>query len=381
MKRITPCGMPIAIAIILVALTSSGASADVIYRETFGNTGTGRQTPNLYGWQAFNSSGAPVDTTSGNFGVDSNAVASNGRPTDLANVNAGPNNTSGDFTALAASRLFFNNNATGTLTAGNNARIVWTPEYTVNTSLYTPGSIVLSLYLGDINATDPIRFLVRMGGGANDGWYYSTASFTSPVVNPGAMFETLAEQRTLTFDPTAANWQSLTFDGTYDGGGTPDVPTANKTAATVALASPGVAPANLSGNITAFGIFYLRADGDFVNGPQGNIRFDTYQIDATPTGGGGFNIADFNHANGVNGADLGILTTNFGTGSTNAQGNADGDTDVDGNDFLVWQRNVGNTSATAIPEPAALALLVVGAAALATVRPKTVRRKTLQIHN
>ena len=178
--------------------------------------------------------------------------------------------------------MFFNNNATGTLTAGNNARLVWTPEYTVNTGLYLPNSIVLSLWLGNVNITDPIRFVVRMGGGSNDGWYYSTAAFVSPAVASGGNFSTLAEQRSITFDPTAANWQVLTFDGTYDGNGTPDVPVTVKTAATAALSSPGAASANLSGNITAFGILYLRTPTDFTSGPQGNIRFDTYQIDAEP---------------------------------------------------------------------------------------------------
>jgi MYXO-CTERM domain-containing protein len=87
---------------------------------------------------------------------------------------------------------------------------------------------------------------------------------------------------------------------------------------------------------------------------------------ASGGGGGGFNIADFDHLNGVTGADLGILTTNFGATPplTNAQGDTDADTDVDGNDFLKWQTNLGATSAvanaTAAPEPASAALALMG---------------------
>ncbi|HYO25272.1 MAG TPA: LamG-like jellyroll fold domain-containing protein [Lacipirellulaceae bacterium] len=52
---------------------------------------------------------------------------------------------------------------------------------------------------------------------------------------------------------------------------------------------------------------------------------------------------DFNGSNTVNGADLTILRNNFGTGTTKAQGDADRDGDVDGNDFVVWQQQVGKT--------------------------------------
>jgi len=51
-------------------------------------------------------------------------------------------------------------------------------------------------------------------------------------------------------------------------------------------------------------------------------------------------------------------------------GDADGDGDVDGNDFLVWQNNyptlapgdlgLTTTGATTVPEPATLGLLAVG---------------------
>ena len=52
----------------------------------------------------------------------------------------------------------------------------------------------------------------------------------------------------------------------------------------------------------------------------------------------------------------------YGVGTTEIQGDADGDGDVDGGDFLVWQRHLTKYSfATAasqpVPEPASLLLL------------------------
>lgn len=72
-----------------------------------------------------------------------------------------------------------------------------------------------------------------------------------------------------------------------------------------------------------------------------------------------YNVADFNEDTFVNGADLVMWKDAFGL---NANGDADGDNDSDGADYLVWQRNFGATSAggtlTTIPEPTTLTLLV-----------------------
>jgi hypothetical protein len=70
--------------------------------------------------------------------------------------------------------------------------------------------------------------------------------------------------------------------------------------------------------------------------------------------------ADFNSSGGVTAADLSLLRSNYGLAgtATTAQGDADGDLDVDGADFLIWQRQLGlgGSSAivaqSAVPEPA-----------------------------
>jgi hypothetical protein len=77
-------------------------------------------------------------------------------------------------------------------------------------------------------------------------------------------------------------------------------------------------------------------------------------------------LGDFNGDNAVNGEDLTRWRTGFGmAGQTDdSNGDADEDGDVDGGDFLIWQRQLGPTgalaTASAIPEPsgAALSLLL-----------------------
>lgn len=76
--------------------------------------------------------------------------------------------------------------------------------------------------------------------------------------------------------------------------------------------------------------------------------------------------ADFNLDDSVNDADLQVWHTGFGTtgGALHTQGDANGDGAVDGSDFLIWQRQYGMSAAsyapTAVPEPASIALLLLG---------------------
>jgi T5SS/PEP-CTERM-associated repeat protein len=78
--------------------------------------------------------------------------------------------------------------------------------------------------------------------------------------------------------------------------------------------------------------------------------------------------ADFDGDGDVDGDDLTKWKTGFAsTGeAAHAQGDADGDLDVDGSDFLTWQRESGRAApaATAVPEPATLAMLFSGVLAI-----------------
>jgi hypothetical protein len=82
--------------------------------------------------------------------------------------------------------------------------------------------------------------------------------------------------------------------------------------------------------------------------------------------GGGDVVADFNGNGVVDAADLTEWRADYGA---SAGSDADGDADSDGNDFLVWQRRLGATTAAAsvaaIPEPGSWAMMVLAAGASA----------------
>src|SRR5215213_7508559 len=103
------------------------------------------------------------------------------------------------------------------------------------------------------------------------------------------------------------------------------------------------------------------------NGPFGPAWFfgqgiyDNFSI--TTEGGGGGLAADFDHDGDVDGDDLNnVWKPAFGQ---NANGDANGDTQTDGTDFLVWQQQLGSTAppVSAIPEPCCVALVIMGALA------------------
>jgi hypothetical protein len=79
---------------------------------------------------------------------------------------------------------------------------------------------------------------------------------------------------------------------------------------------------------------------------------------------------DFNADNIVNADDLAVWRTGFGTDAT---GDADLDGDTDGADFLIWQRNLGQSAAAsivtaAVPEPSAAWIIGAATLALAAIR-------------
>jgi hypothetical protein len=96
-----------------------------------------------------------------------------------------------------------------------------------------------------------------------------------------------------------------------------------------------------------------------------------WEVGAAPT----FNPADFNHDSVVNAADLGIWKTAF---RTTAAGDADADGDSDGNDFLIWQRNIGPAASAptgaSVPEPGALVLAVAALCAALARSPASAKR-------
>jgi hypothetical protein len=82
--------------------------------------------------------------------------------------------------------------------------------------------------------------------------------------------------------------------------------------------------------------------------------------------------ADFDGDLDVDGDDFLIWQRGLGTGTANADGNTDGDTDVDATDLANWKAKFGLPVATpvaaAVPEPACASLLAIGLGVLARRR-------------
>jgi hypothetical protein len=126
-------------------------------------------------------------------------------------------------------------------------------------------------------------------------------------------------------------------------------------------------------------------DGDFRLDDVDKIglQFDFYGLPAVTVAVTEFGIvpkppeSDFDGNSVVNAVDLALWRANFGKkdGATRAQGDADGDADVDGGDFLKWQVQLGlstSSPSAAIPAPTSTIPLFVAAAALWVVnrRPR-----------
>lgn len=236
--------------LLVCAWPTMKADGAVIYRQTFGrpDTPTTDMSPGVWGWADFDSAGAWNTVANvANSGINGSA---SGRPIDVANVNAGPN-SDGTTGAYARGIHYF-------LGGIGTPVMSMTPQFSFNPDDYE--TVKFSWYEGNADATATMRLIVQAGGQ----WYAGATAFSTPATTLGA-FAASAELKEVEYDRAAANWLTLNFDGSYNPG------TDTGTNSSVAL-SLGAAPgSDLSGMITAFGVY--------VEGP-GTRRFDTFEINA-----------------------------------------------------------------------------------------------------
>jgi hypothetical protein len=222
--------------------------ADVIYRETFGETVNNNPLSDNTWAGAFGATGSNA-FSSMNFGLSNNFSKPGATaPSVNAGVSTNPSTTLG---------FVFSNG--GTVASSN--WLAYTNEYTVDTSLWTPTSI--SFYSGNAaGATIPVyRIAAQIGGN----WYATDSTFANATaVTAAGNFQNAgsggAELMTFAWTNAAASWRDLAF-------------TLNTT---MTLSGTTLAADLPTGNITGFGL-YSEAVGGTIR------RFDTFEINATAT--------------------------------------------------------------------------------------------------
>jgi len=219
-------------------------------------------------------------------------------------------------------------------------------------------------------------------GGARGTQFIPVANF--PPLNQGGdtvvLWDSLADYQTDSADPSprrtanavlvqAYNDESGTFEGTTGSWPTDNGDGSIRLHDLTLDAAGRIDGSNwdLSNSLDGVSFNAAAVNGTITIHPGGDLGTPGV-FSSAPSGNG----ANFDGLGVVDGADLAIWKTNFGTGTTQPQGDADGDGDVDGNDLMVWQRQLGTTPATAaaaaVPEPAGSVIAFVSAAAVAGFR-------------
>ena len=123
----------------------------------------------------------------------------------------------------------------------------------------------------------------------------------------------------------------------------------------------GLLCANLTGagNPAGDPMYDLDGDGDADQDDMDMLIHDLVQI--TGGDGTGTEYGDFDLDGDIDTTDLTILATNFGVGTTWLEGNANCDLVIDTTDLTIMATNFGFLASGAVPEPATMSLLAIGA--------------------
>jgi hypothetical protein len=337
------------LAFALLASISHSAVAEVLYRETFGRPTGGNAALTLWDWAIFNAAG-------GNGG---NAVngADMGKPTDVANTaSAGPNS---DGTTIAQ--------PLGWSFLDGTDRLVMTTEYSFNPSDYM-NNLKFNWWQANggmtVDGTTMGGFQVAVRQGGN--WYVSSQVFNNSVNNTlgGPGVNANGEFREFLYNPAAANWLTLTMNGDYTLGATPG--TGTFVASSAALAQGSAPMSDLTGPITAFGLWRNTA----IN----NSRFDTYTIESA----GPPPLPGDTDGDGIAGEfpdDFEPIRANFRESVTGrSMGDLTGDGLVNFADFREWKAvhlggggslaGLDMSFGTSVPEPSSTALICIAVSAV-----------------
>jgi hypothetical protein len=243
--------------------TRTASAQSVIYRETFYNTTNNLSFSNWGGgWNLYRSTNTSATVTNVTGAVNSLSDL-NGRPTNLAAVNAG---------SYAGTDKGF---AFVTATDARQA-LAFTTEYVGTNNLSTPNLTSISWYAANSSTSNTHQLAVQVGSQ----WYISDTTYTTANIS-GGNFSTQAELKTvnLSSNPT---FRTLDF-------------TLNSSAYTIG----GTAAILPTGPLSAWGLFT-----DSVGSGQNN-RFDTYEVQ-------GFDAPNWAM----------VQTFTNGLGTTNASGTA-----------------------------------------------------------
>jgi hypothetical protein len=238
------------VPLLICASWCSTARSQVFYRETFASTTSGGdRVSTVFNWQTFLNTGALRTDVNVNSEDMNNP---GGWPRDVENT-------------VSAGEIFgggFGPQGRGWAYIQTGQPLMITQEFQFTP---IPGSTKFSWWQLNPNAGREVRLLVQMGGGA---WYASAQTFTNTNGGGGlTTWETNSQMKSLIFDPAAANWLAISFNGGFDQASTVAIP----------LGNPGTpATASLSGTITGFGIWH---DQNASGAGTGNSRFDTFTIE------------------------------------------------------------------------------------------------------
>jgi hypothetical protein len=189
------------------------------------------------------------------------------------------------------------------------------------------------------------------------------------VINPATGFATLQNQSAQPIEFISYTISSATGSllPSYAGSGRPNWFTANPTASNLSeLGSTSSIVLNEGGEVD-LGLAWSTVGSQDLSinyqATSGSLLPATVHFGPKATISSGAS-ADFDSNGFINSTDLNAWKGGFGTGTTRAQGDADGDLRVNGADFLVWQRQLGiapvGVLTGVVPEPTAVGLLTIG---------------------